>query len=192
MEYQNIKFGDVEIEGFDRYPEYRLVFPDKPEGKTILDIGCNLGYYCFQAYSEGATCVGIDNHSAFIESANDTKENLMLYDDQVNFIQTDVLLDEHDYGKFDVVLLLYVVHHFTKISDVKRIIQQCYDMANEVAVFGVLNPVKLSVSSQWLVNRKGNKKLALSDRFFVQMFPDNKIDDMYSTVDGRSIIKVWK
>jgi len=191
MEYQNIDFGDVNIEGKDRYPEYRLVFPDPPVGKTVLDVGCNLGYYCFQAHSEGASwCLGIDNHSAFIETANEVKYRLK--HKTLEFIQADILFDEHDYGTFDVVLMLYVVHHFTKLEDVKRVVKRCYEMANEVVIFGVLNPVKLSASSQWLTNRKGNKKLALSSKFFTQLFPDKSISIQHSNVDERSIIKVWK
>jgi len=197
MEYQKIKFGNVDIEGKDRYPEYRLVFPEKPIDKTILDVGCNLGFYCFMAHSEGAKrCLGIDNHSAFIMTANSIKERLKYYKmiqsaiPALDFIQTDVLND-YNYGTFDVVLLLYVVHHFTKIEDAEIVIRKCYDMANEVAIFGVLNPTE-SVSFQWLINRKGNKKLALADKYFTDLFPNNKIEVIYSTVDERSIIKIWK
>ena len=197
MEYQNIEFGDVEIEGKDRYPEYRLVFPEKPVGKTILDVGCNLGYYCLQSHWEGAKyCLGVDDHIAFIESADDTKQNMML-DDQVKFVQDNIITASR-FGDFDIVLLLFVVHHFTNIIDVQEVIQRCHSMSKELTVFGVLDCTDemdlfdKPVLAEWLINSKGNKKLALSKRFFRTFFPDDRIEVIPSTVEGRSIIKVWK
>ena len=137
-EYQKIDFGDVKIDGKDRFPEYKLVFPEPPVNKVILDVGCNLGYYCFKAHMEGAKqCVGIDNHSAFIESANNTKKMNSIADGAVDFVLGDIAT--YPFGKFHYVLLLYVLHHFKDIKTVAGVISKCYALAKECLVIGILD-----------------------------------------------------
>lgn len=187
MEYQNIDFGDVKIKGKDREPEYRVIFPEPPVGKSILDVGCNLGYYCFQAASEGAReCVGIDNHSAFIETANTVKGFK-----NVRFVVANILEELPE--PFDIVLMLYVFHHFNNIEKAVKSIKRCYDLANELVVFGVLDWTYHISPWGFHTNSKGNKKLAFTIAFFEEMYPDDKIEVFESAlVEGRSIIKIWK
>jgi len=69
LPYQKIVYrGKVLQWGRDRTRVYRAVFPRAPVGKTILDVGCHTGFYCFMAASEGAKyCLGIDHSVSRIE-----------------------------------------------------------------------------------------------------------------------------
>src|SRR5215469_15807753 len=60
--YQKVIYqGRVLSRGTDRTETYDLLFPTPPTGKTVLDVGCHIGFYCFQACSDGARyCLGID------------------------------------------------------------------------------------------------------------------------------------
>ncbi len=199
MEYQKIEFGDVKIEGKDRYPEYRLIFPEPPKNKTMLDVGCNIGYYCFQAHTEGAKkCIGIDTHSAFIDTANDIKEKLEF--ENIEFKAEGVGCDKgigvctYKGEKVDIVIALYVFHHFSNIKDAAFAIKQCYLLANELVVFGILDwPYSEAATAGILVNPKGNKKLAFTMPFFEELFPNDDIEIFPSAiVKDRSIVKIWK
>jgi SAM-dependent methyltransferase len=190
-EYQKIEFGPVNIEGKDRFPEYKLIFTEHPTDKSILDIGCNLGYYCFQAKFAGAgLCLGVDNHSAFIKTANRIKDELELQD--LYFHTVDITHELNPNILYDIVLMLYVVHHFTDIGQIKKALKRGYNLAKEMIVFGVLNP-ESDKDFEWLTNSKGNKKMALSKKFFTDLFPKDRVESVTSAInDNRSIIKVYK
>jgi ribosomal protein L11 methyltransferase len=73
-------------------------------GKTVFDLGCNLGYYSFYAARRGAKkVVGIDFDTAVIEGCHILKKHYGV--DNTTFIRADFL--EEDLGKpGDIVLLL--------------------------------------------------------------------------------------
>ena len=78
-------------------------------GKSVLDIGCNEGFFCFEAAAGGATrVVGIDRNRDFIASAHSRKIERGL-SGGVEFIcqSWDTLPDE----KFDIILLLSALHY---------------------------------------------------------------------------------
>ena len=74
-------------------------------GKSVLDIACNEGFFCQQAWRLGATrVVGIDKSEAFIERARKR-------DPRTEYRQMDwSLLPELD-ETFDVILLLSALHY---------------------------------------------------------------------------------
>ena len=54
-----------------------LKFPESFKGKTVLDIGCSTGIFCFEAYKRGAVrCVGVDYSYEPINIANTLKTKL--------------------------------------------------------------------------------------------------------------------
>lgn len=78
-------------------------------GKSVLDIGCNEGFFCFEAVAGGAArVVGLDRNPDFIARAQYRKIERGLTA-RVDFIcQTwDTLPD----GKFDVIFLLSALHY---------------------------------------------------------------------------------
>src|SRR3972149_633004 len=82
-------------------------------GKTVLDIGCNVGKFCFLANKAGAKCIGIDIDADSINVANAYKKSNKL--NNINFHNLSFDKQSIDfliqtYGQFDVILILSVNH----------------------------------------------------------------------------------
>lgn len=106
----NLPFG-LHTPGADRSETRDLILPESLAGKTVLDIGSALGYFCFEAEERGAERV------VGVELKDDRfRDALMLKDikgSKVEFLQRDIILDPPNEG-FDYVLLLNVIHHLTE------------------------------------------------------------------------------
>lgn len=202
MHYQKIDINGVYYEGIDRTKDYYNCFPEKPEGLHILDIGCNIGFYCLKAISEGAEyCFGIDNHDIFLNYANEAKDKLG-YDRNIDFCQADVLDDSYwemmndvvirIYGHFDVTLCLNLVHHFQTIDQVNYLfdkLDQCTSQKGKI-IFEFLDS---DSDALWSIipNKLGNRKIHLSERFFKERYPDAELFVIDSDVTkGRKLIHV--
>lgn len=109
--------GKIVIEG-DRYPYERInvLRLNDLSGKTVLDIGCNIGTMSFHAVERGAQVTGIDISPDAIMCANMIKEKLAL-DDQINFCQFDIA-DKRvlDLGTFDMVFFFSVWRHIPRLQ----------------------------------------------------------------------------
>lgn len=78
-------------------------------GKSILDVGCNEGFFCFEAIRQGAIrAVGIDQREVFIKKAKERSASHSMAD-KIDFICTD--WENLPEEKFDVVLLLSSLHY---------------------------------------------------------------------------------
>ncbi|MCX6967185.1 MAG: TIGR04290 family methyltransferase [Verrucomicrobia bacterium] len=83
--------------------------PQDLRGKSVLDIGCNAGFYCFEMKRRGARRVlGIDSDEAYLAQARFAAEVLGM---EVEFQRLSV----YDVGqlgeRFDVVLFMGVLYH---------------------------------------------------------------------------------
>jgi len=87
----------------------RMQMPKNFSGQSILDLGCDLGWYCFQAKQQGAGRVlGIDIDEKSIEGAKSIRDKIFCVED-IEFRVGDVehlVLNE----TFDYVLLLATLH----------------------------------------------------------------------------------
>ena len=85
------------------------VLPSDLSGKSVLDIGCNAGFYSFEMKRRGACRVlGVDREPLYLRQAQFAGEHLGL---DVEFRQLDVYnVDQLD-ERFDVVLFLGVFYH---------------------------------------------------------------------------------
>jgi tRNA (mo5U34)-methyltransferase len=102
----NHSLGDFPA-NFWRFFEH--VLPSDLSGKSVLDIGCNAGFYSFEMKRRGAARVlGLDHEPLYLEQARFASEHLGL---DVEFRQLDV----YDVGqlreRFDLVLFLGVFYH---------------------------------------------------------------------------------
>jgi len=94
--------------------------PEDLSGKTVLDIGCNSGFFSFLCESRGAKkVIGIDRNSHYIKQANFCSK---IKNSNVDFRIMNVY-DINNIGiNFDVVLFLGTLYHLTDLETVMKII----------------------------------------------------------------------
>jgi len=113
--YQKIDFGDGIITNgaFDSKEELEtLRFDDVDfKNKTVLDIGCNAGFFSCEAKRRGAVVVdGIDRN---IEQVNKAQHVALFLRQECRFGKGDI---EHEgqcgwFGQYDIVFFFSVLHH---------------------------------------------------------------------------------
>lgn len=109
LKYQKITLPHgLSTPGADRREICDLAFESDLTGKTILDIGSYLGYFCFEALERGAAAsLGLEVDPTKIRQARILAEIKQL---PANFVQDDIetmqLAD-----RYDIVLCLNVLHH---------------------------------------------------------------------------------
>jgi tRNA (mo5U34)-methyltransferase len=92
-----------------KFREFAHALPADLRGKTVLDIGCNAGYYAFEMKRRRADrVVGIDSHPTYLRQARFAAEVLELDVEFQNLCVYDVAqLDE----RFDFVIFMGVLYH---------------------------------------------------------------------------------
>lgn len=107
--YQRIELPyGLSTGGVDRGPTARRVLPADLEGKSVLDLGCKHGYFCFEAKRRGAgRVVGVDVDPDSVEKARLLADCLGL---DVSFEGLDIEEDPLP-EPFDYVLCLNLLHH---------------------------------------------------------------------------------
>ena len=107
--YQNIDLPyGLSTGGTDRSPTARAIFPDDMTGKTVLDLGCKFGFFCFEALKRGAKrAVGVDVDPYSLERARRLADCLGL---DATFELFDIE-KEPIRERFDYVLCLNLLHH---------------------------------------------------------------------------------
>jgi tRNA (mo5U34)-methyltransferase len=92
-----------------KFRNFAQAIPESLEGKTVLDIGCNAGFYSFEMKKRGAARVlGIDFDPAYLAQARFAAEVTGL---EVEFRQMSVY-DIAGLGeKFDLVIFMGVLYH---------------------------------------------------------------------------------
>jgi tRNA (mo5U34)-methyltransferase len=115
-------FHNLQIDGIQTAPDHFLgdyptvkwrrferMLPHDLHGKTVLDIGCNGGFYSIEMKRRGAERVlGIDFDPRYLEQARFAASSLGM---DIEFRQLSVY-DVHQLGEtFDVVLFMGVLYH---------------------------------------------------------------------------------
>jgi tRNA (mo5U34)-methyltransferase len=91
-------------------------FPQDLTGKSVLDIGCNAGFYSMAARVRGATSVlGIDQVPHCLDQARLIRDILRL--ENVDFQQNDGHNLDEAFGTFDVVINTGVIYHLQNPMD---------------------------------------------------------------------------
>jgi tRNA (mo5U34)-methyltransferase len=84
-------------------------FPEDLRGASVLDIGCNGGFYCIELKKRGAGRVlGVDVDERYLNQARFAAETLEL---DIEFQKRSVYQVDEIEGQFDYVLFLGVFYH---------------------------------------------------------------------------------
>jgi len=118
FEYQQIALSPTRsTPGQDRSGTLRLLDGDLT-GKTVLDIGCAYGFFCFEAEQRhAARVVGTELKRHRFLGANIIKE---IRGSNCEFYYQDIFKTPVQ-GKFDIVLFLNVIHHLREPMTALRI-----------------------------------------------------------------------
>ena len=117
--FHNLHFPDgtqtAPDHGFGDFPKvlWQQIAPHLPEdlgGWTVLDIGCNAGFYSFELARRGARVTGIDVDPHYLQQAGWAAEQLGLQN-SVNFRQMQVYDLAREAGTYDLVLFMGVFYH---------------------------------------------------------------------------------
>lgn len=86
------------------------------EGRRVLDLGCNSGFWSLSAIQEGADFVlGIDAREMFVEQANFVFEVKGVDKSRYNFVAKNLFdVNFQEFGNFDIVLCLALLYHVDK------------------------------------------------------------------------------
>lgn len=88
----------------------KVCLPDNLSGKSVLDVGCNAGFYCIETKRRGAARVlGVDSQRNLIRQAIFVRKVLGLEIDYQRLSVYD--LDPNSLGQFDVTLALGLIYH---------------------------------------------------------------------------------
>lgn len=109
-----------------------MQIPENLEGKSVLDIGCNLGAVCIEFASRNADrVVGIDIHERTISIAKEYAEHIGM--NKIEYYQANIddglesLKQKIGDQKFDYVLVLSVMNNVDRKSLIKIIKYFCKD-----------------------------------------------------------------
>ncbi len=132
--------GAGERYNFDRM--YFMVSNYDFFNKNIIDIGCNSGWFCFQAKLLGAkNTIGIDysgtglmgtavKYSKMLEKR--FKLGMKFFDVNVETLDFDKFLKKNKLEKLDAALVLSVMHH---INNKKELFERLYNHVSEVIFY---------------------------------------------------------
>jgi tRNA (mo5U34)-methyltransferase len=114
-------FHDLDLHGVRTAPDHPLgdflrdlwrtvspYFPEDLSGKTVLDIGCNAGFYSQRMHERGARVTGIDHDPRYLAQARFAAEQLG-YD--IEFHELDVYDVDRLGRQFDYVIFMGVLYH---------------------------------------------------------------------------------
>lgn len=114
--------------GMDRSKTANVIFKRSIEGKSILDIGCKYGYFCHEAFARGASLVkGIEISDENSKIAN---EIIKLWGRDIDIINED-FSNVGSMQKFDIILLLNVLHH---VNSPTAVMQKISEHTKELAI----------------------------------------------------------
>jgi len=121
----NMPYG-LHTRGRNRSSTRDLIFPQTLSGKSVLDVGCGLGYFCFEAENRGARrVVGVELNEERLQQATLLKD---INGSEVVLFKQDILITpivDH----FDYVLLLNIIHHLKEpiraMKELASITQEC-------------------------------------------------------------------
>src|SRR5437879_7117004 len=92
------------------WEKVKVCLPEDLSGKSVLDVGCNAGFYSIEMKRRGAArVVGIDSQRDLVRQAMFVRQLLRLEIDYQRMSVYD--LDHREPGQFDIRLALHLSDH---------------------------------------------------------------------------------
>jgi tRNA (mo5U34)-methyltransferase len=92
-----------------KWQSFSHAIPADLSGKTVLDIGCNAGFYSIEMKRRGAArVVGIDSDTAYLDQARFAAD---VAGTRIEFRELDVYHVDQLHEEFDIVLFMGVLYH---------------------------------------------------------------------------------
>src|SRR5438270_13742099 len=91
------------------WEKVKVCLPEDLSGKSVLDVGCNAGFYSIEMKRRGAArVVGIDSQRDLVRQAMFVRQLLRL---EIDYRRMSVYdLDPRELGQFDVTLALGLIY----------------------------------------------------------------------------------
>jgi tRNA (mo5U34)-methyltransferase len=145
-----------------KWRSFSHAIPHDLSGKTVLDIGCNAGFYSIEMKRRGAErVVGVDADPVYLEQARFAAEVL---EADIEFRQLSVYEVPQLREKFDVVLFLGVLYHL-------RHPLLALDLIHEFVAKDVLVFQSMQRGSDEVVSPRANYHFWETDIFEAPGFP---------------------
>jgi tRNA (mo5U34)-methyltransferase len=147
----------------------RQCLPDDLTNKSVLDVGCNGGFYCVEAKRRGARRVmGVDGQRQHVRQALFVRKVLGLDLEFRRFSVYD--LNPETVGRFDITLALGLVYH---LKHLVFALERLYDVTNELLIVetAIIPPEQTPKS---FVQPLGELKQTLHPIFYAQNQPEVK------------------
>ena len=146
-----------------KFRRFERLLPDVI-GKSVLDIGCNAGFYSIEMKRRGAQRVlGIDSDERYLDQARLATE-VLGYDDDVEFAKLDVYEVGAIGEKFDVVIFMGVLYHL-------RHPLLALDLIREHVAGDMLLFQSMQRGSKFVLDLEDDYKFEETDIFFESGFP---------------------
>ena len=100
---------------------------DGLSGKSIIDIGCNDGWYGFQAANEGANVIGVDGRDDAIKRASLIRQYYGL--GNIEHVVGDIEDESTLLGSYDAALFYGILYH---LADPIRVLERMGKITNRV------------------------------------------------------------
>lgn len=114
-----------------KWERFAHALPEDLSGKTVLDVGCNAGFYCLEMKRRGAArVVGVDSDARYLAQARFAAE---VEDQDIEFHQLSVYELPTLGERFDIVLFMGVLYHLRHPLLALDILHDC--MVGDLLVF---------------------------------------------------------
>lgn len=112
IDLNGVKTAPAHFLGDYPYVKWKRIaqaIPEDLDGASVLDVGCNAGFYCVEMKKRGAGRVlGVDLDDRYLTQANFVRDTLQL---DMEFEKRSVYDVDQIAGQFDYVLFLGVFYH---------------------------------------------------------------------------------
>ena len=93
-----------------KWDQLKRAVPEDLSGWTVLDVGCNAGFYSFELARRGAKVLGLDHDPRYLAQARWAAARLGL-EDRVRFERRHVYELAHVTDRYDLVMFMGVLYH---------------------------------------------------------------------------------